>query len=377
MVSKYAWYENSGASQALSRKYDLAFEGDMTKTGVIILVHGSRGEKAIVRVPEVLRTIIEGVRTLLCEGVEVVGAALQFNQPTLEGAVASLVQSEITRIVIMPYFLFPGRHIMEDVPQLVKRLECRYQEVQFILASTLGIDELLIGLVAKRIRECMPGLSPSAQISPTYPEDIEQQSLVIVEGLVPDLRSLSQEEQVIVKRIVHASGDPKIAHLVKFSPSAIASGINSILAHSPIVTDVRMVTSGINSNLARTFGCSLDCALDEKNQEYPEQSNITRTAAGIRQLGANLDGALVAIGNAPTALLALLELIDNDGIKPALIVGMPVGFVQARESKEELLKRDLPYITVVGTRGGSAVAAATVNALLKMAVERSGDDRDG
>lgn len=347
----------------------------MTKTGVIILVHGSRGEKAIVKVPEILRTIKEGVKTLLCEGVEVVGAALRFNQPTLEEAVTSLVQSEITRIVIMPYFLFPGRHIMEDVPQLVKQLECRYQEVQFILANTLDIDEILIGLVAKRIRECVPRLSPNARISPTYHEDIEQQSLVIVEGLVPGLRNMSREEQVIVKRIVHASGDPQIAHLVKFSPSAIASGINSILAHRPIVTDVRMVATGINSDLARTFSCSLSCALDEKNREYPEQSNITRTAAGIRQLGANLNGALVAIGNAPTALLALLELIDNDGIKPALIVGMPVGFVQARESKEGLMKRDLPYITIVGTRGGSAVAAATVNALLNMAVARSGHNQ--
>jgi precorrin-8X/cobalt-precorrin-8 methylmutase len=87
----------------------------------------------------------------------------------------------------------------------------------------------------------------------------------------------------------------------------------------------------------------------------------------MRHLGKRLNGAIVAIGNAPTALLALLELIDSNGVKPALVVGMPVGFVQAKESKDELMKRDIPYITIVGTRGGSAMAVATVNALLKIA----------
>jgi precorrin-8X/cobalt-precorrin-8 methylmutase len=87
-------------------------------------------------------------------------------------------------------------------------------------------------------------------------------------------------------------------------------------------------------------------------------------------LGTRLNGAIVAIGNAPTALLALLDLVDHKEIKPALVVGMPVGFVQAKESKDELMKRNIPHITVVGSRGGSAMAVAVVNALLKIAVER-------
>ena len=107
-----------------------------------------------------------------------------------------------------------------------------------------------------------------------------------------------------------------------------------------------------------------------KGQEQAKGQNITRAATAMHRLGKRLNGAIVVIGNAPTALLALLELIDNDRIKPALIVGMPVGFVQAKESKEELMRRDISYITVVGTRGGSAMAVATVNVLLKMAVER-------
>ncbi|MFC1906982.1 precorrin-8X methylmutase, partial [Chloroflexota bacterium] len=98
-------------------------------------------------------------------------------------------------------------------------------------------------------------------------------------------------------------------------------------------------------------------------------------AAAMRNLGERLNGAIVAIGNAPTALLALLDLVDHKGIKPDLVVGMPVGFVKAKESKDELKKGNVPHITVVGTRGGSAMAVAAVNALLKIAVERNGQDR--
>lgn len=339
----------------------------MAKTGVIILVHGSRGEKGVVEVPAVLRRITEGVKPLLSKGVEVIGAALQFNQPSLEEAVESLIASAVTRIVVVPYFLFPGRHITEHVPQLIEQLKCRYPGVQFLVASTLGIDEFFVALVARRIKECVPELSPCFQVSGTHPDDIEQYSMTIVERLVPALRNMSRKEQTVVKRIVHASGDPQMAHLVRFSPSAIMSGINGILARSPILTDVRMVAAGINGDLVRTFGCPLGCALDEISPANLKESDITRTAAGIRRLCVRLNGALVAIGNAPTALLALLELIDNDGIKPALIVGMPVGFVQAEEAKEELMKRGVPYITIVGTRGGSAPAVATVNALLNLA----------
>ena len=275
----------------------------------------------------------------------------------------------------MPYFLFRGRHITEHIPQLVEKLKRIYPERQFIMANTLGNDELLVALVAKRIEEAVPELRSSARISPTSPEAIEQQSMEIVEELVPALRNMPREEQAIVKRVVHASGDPQVASLMKFSPSALPSGLSAIAEGSPIFTDVQMVAAGVNSQLVEACGCLVSCAMDEiKGQEQSKRQNITRAAAAMHHLGKSLNGAIAVIGNAPTALLALLELIDNDGIKPALIVGMPVGFVQAKESKEELMKRDVPYITVVGTRGGSAMAVATVNALLKITVARNGHD---
>jgi precorrin-8X/cobalt-precorrin-8 methylmutase len=193
----------------------------------------------------------------------------------------------------------------------------------------------------------------------------------IVEKLLPPTLKITGEERRIVKRVVHASGDPQIASLMKFSPSALPSGLNALAQGSPIFADVQMVAAGINKHLAEACGCLVACAMDEIiGQEPAREQNITRAAAAMHHLGQRLNEAIVIIGNAPTALLALLELIDNDPIKPSLIVGMPVGFVQARESKEELMKRGVPYITIAGTRGGSAMAAATVNALLKMAVER-------
>jgi len=200
--------------------------------------------------------------------------------------------------------------------------------------------------------------------------------MAIVEKLLPSLPNVSEEEKVVVKRLIHASGDLEIAHLIKFSSSAIPSGLSAIAAGSPIFTDVRMVACGINNHLIEMCGCSLSCAMDEAGElERPKGRSITRAAAAILNLGTRLNGSIVAIGNAPTALLALVDLIDGRGVKPALVVGMPVGFVQAKQAKEKLMKLDIPYITVVGTRGGSAMAVATVNALLKIAVERKRHDR--
>ncbi len=341
----------------------------MTDTGVIILAHGSRGEKGILEVRDALQEICEGVRLFLVDGVEVIGAALQFNRPSLEDAVERLASDSVTKIVIVPYFLFPGRHITEHIPHLIEGFKGQYPEVQFTLANTLGREDFFISLVARRILECAPELSPAPSGYATDSRDIEKQSMEIVEQLLPDLLKMPGPEQAIVKRIVHASGDPGVAHLVRLSPSAIPSGLGSIAAGNPILTDVRMVAAGINRGVAQHFGCPVICSLDEIGQKSLASSEVTRSAAAIRQLGAKLNGAVVAIGNAPTALFALMEMVDNSGIKPALVIGMPVGFVQAQESKEELLKRDVPYITVVGTRGGSAMAAATVNALLKIAAE--------
>ena len=203
--------------------------------------------------------------------------------------------------------------------------------------------------------------------------DIEAQSLAIIDELLPSISCTDRERQVI-KRIVHATGDPQIAKIVKFHPNAIDAGVATIRAGKPIFTDGRMTAVGINKRqIAQKSGCSIHCALDEVDAlQQIEKGKATRSAAAISAIGPRLNGALVAIGNAPTALLELLNLIDN-GVLPSLVIGMPVGFIQAEESKVELTRRSIPYITIIGKRGGSAAAAAAVNALLRLALEVQGE----
>jgi len=338
----------------------------MAETGVIILAHGSRNE---CEVSEILTEVSRTVKAWLPPGVEVMGAAMQFNHPDLEEAIELLVKQGVKRVVVMPYFLFQGIHPTRDIPSRIGVIRQTNPEVEFILANTLGVDKHLANLVVKRIQEAAPELSLEHSFSVMHnaPQTIEPRSMAIIEDLLPPL-DCSEEERQVIKRIVHAAGDPQVASLVRLHPNAVSAGIAAIRQGKPIFTDVRMVVVGINHHLARKFGCSIHCAFDEPEvMRQAPAKNTTRSAAAVRSLGMRLHGAIVAIGNAPTALLALLDLIDGGDVLPALVVGMPVGFVQARESKAELMKRDIPYITIEGTRGGSAAAVATVNALLNLA----------
>ncbi len=203
------------------------------------------------------------------------------------------------------------------------------------------------------------------------PDQIEARSFEIIDGLFPAAER-DRPEWPIVRRIVHATGDPSIAESIRIHPAALKVGIDALSAGSPIVTDVRMVSAGINRGMTSALGCEVICALDIPGlAEIAREQGITRSAAAIRQLVPRMAGAIVAIGNAPTALFELLERIRQGSSAPALIVGTPVGFVGAAESKQALMEHDappIPYVTVEGSRGGSPIAAATVNALLRLAL---------
>jgi len=338
----------------------------MVETGVVILAHGSRNECGV---SEVLNGVSAAVKAGLSPEVKVAWAAMQFNHPDLEEATGLLVKQGVKRVVIMPYFLFEGMHTTRDIPRRIEVIRQTNPGVEFILADTLGVDGSLIDLIVRRIHEAAPELSQSHSLSvaPCAHQSIETRSMAIIEDLLPPL-GCSEEERQVIKRIVHATGDPQVASLVRLHPNSVSAGIAAIGEGRPIFTDVRMVAVGINHHLAQDFGCSIHCALDEQDvMKQAQEKGTTRAAAAIRGLGSRINGAIIAIGNAPTALLTLLDLTDGGNVLPALIVGMPVGFVQAKESKVELMKRDIPYITIDGNRGGSATAVATVNALLNLA----------
>ena len=204
------------------------------------------------------------------------------------------------------------------------------------------------------------------------PEEIDRESLKRVEASLPDSLSLSSAERHVVRRIVRAEGDPNIAKAVRFSNGAVKKGIGAIRGGAEIVTDVRMVEVGISKALLTRFNLHTRCHIDTPQvADRALNESTTRSVAAMREMAPYLDGAVVAVGNAPTALLALLDLIADRIAMPALVIGMPVGFVACAEAKEELILSPVPYICVWDRRGGSSAAAATVNALLTLAEEEA------
>lgn len=199
------------------------------------------------------------------------------------------------------------------------------------------------------------------------PQQIERNSMALI---APYLTEFSLDEQAIkvYSRMIHASGDPDYANHVLLHPEAISAGLKALKTGCDIFCDVEMVRTGINKRRLAEFGGSVHCLIaDEKIAKTAKAAGITRSMAAIREFGKKLDGAVVAIGNAPTALFEVIRLMQEENILPALIIGIPVGFVGAAESKDMLAKvSKVPFITVAGSKGGSPIAAATVNALLYM-----------
>ena len=199
------------------------------------------------------------------------------------------------------------------------------------------------------------------------PHEIEVRSMAIIDGLLPP-GEWSPGERAVVKRLVHTSGDPSLAPSVTFSDGAVDAGVAALRGGCLVATDTHMVRIGVNAARVEAYGGAVECLIaDEAIAEESRRTGRTRAACAMRAFGARLDGAVVALGNAPTALREVLALAADSVARPALVVGMPVGFVDAAESKEALMASDLAFVAVKGTRGGSPLAAATVNALLRVA----------
>lgn len=199
------------------------------------------------------------------------------------------------------------------------------------------------------------------------PTTIEETSMGIIEENLPALLELPKGEREIIKRIVHTTGDFDIASIIKIHPDAVDRGTHALKSGKPIFTDVRMLESGINKNRLEALGVQTVCRINEPLiVEEAKKTGKTRAMTALNMAAGELDGSIIAIGNAPTALFELCDLYAQGKLKPALVVGTPVGFVGAKESKEVLVESGLPYITVTGTRGGSTIAVAAINALLRL-----------
>ncbi|OPG15488.1 precorrin-8X methylmutase [Ferroacidibacillus organovorans] len=199
------------------------------------------------------------------------------------------------------------------------------------------------------------------------PQEIEAKSFsIITEEL--GTHTFTAEQFPIVQRVIHASADFELGRSLVFHPDAINAGIKAIREGRAIVADVQMVQSGISKPRIARFGGDVHVYISDQDVATEAKAlNTTRAILSVRKACDMHAGAIFAIGNAPTALLELIRLIKEGLTKPSLIVGVPVGFVSAAESKEELLKLDIPYITNRGRKGGSPVAVAAVNALSLLA----------
>ena len=197
------------------------------------------------------------------------------------------------------------------------------------------------------------------------PMEIENKSMEIIAPYLSRLQ-LNEAETKVYSRMIHASGDTGYAELVRMHPDAIQAAQQALKAGCNIYTDVEMVRTGINKKKLASFGGEVKCLIaDEEIAAVARREGITRSMAAMRSFGHALDGAIVAIGNAPTALFEVLRLVREEQVRPAVIIGIPVGFVGAADSKKELAENGtIPYITVEGTKGGSPIAASVVNAIM-------------
>ncbi len=346
------------------------------KTGVIALAHGSRangGNDGLFKIVEMLENM--GKWDIVRAGF------LQFAQPTFTQSVKNIVEEGAQRVVILPLLLFAGNHVRKDIPMEIEAERQKYPHVEFLYASNLGADERIAYIAADRIEEALQiadcGLRNSKEFFHSAlrtphsafesPQAILKESFRIIDGFV-NLSNFDEPCRPIVRRVIHASGDPEYARSLIIHERAVEAGVGAIKSGKHIVTDVNMVKAGISKKAVERFGGSIVCKIaDAEIATNANSSGKTRAATAVQRSIEEMAGGIVAIGNAPTALFEVINLLNEGKANPVLIIGVPVGFVGAVEAKEALRDVNIPYITNIGRKGGSAIAVAVANALIEIA----------
>jgi precorrin-8X/cobalt-precorrin-8 methylmutase len=205
------------------------------------------------------------------------------------------------------------------------------------------------------------------------PEEIEAESFRIIDQEVGP-HPWGPVEWPVVRRVIHTSADFDYARTMVMSPGAVPAAVDCLRRGRDLVTDTTMALAGISKPRLEQFGIGVSCLVaDPLVAKTAAKLGVTRSILAMRTAAAKRENGIFVVGNAPTALFELLRLVREEGLRPDLVVGLPVGFVGARESKEELLEVaphfGIPFITNLGRKGGSNVAAAAVNALLILAAE--------
>ena len=345
----------------------------MDKTGLIIIGHGSKlphNRENLEKLAEILRKR-EAFKT-----VDI--AFMMRNKPTIPEAIESLAKKGVLKIVLIPAFLAPGVHTTQEIPEMIglKEKEPLLTErgIELVYGEPLGSDERIAEIIEEKALKALGQETAKAVMTDAYSitaskKIIDTSMQLIEEALGDSIDNVPASHLPVIKRVVHATADPEFAKLLIISDKAVDAGVAAIKAGAKIVTDVKMVKAGINEARVKKFGGKiLTYISDERAVKLAKDESLTRSAAAVRlAVKDGLDGAIVLIGNAPTAAFELAEAVKQGLAKPALIVAVPVGYVGAAESKETVAELPVPFIIVRGRKGGSTIAVAVFNALLTMA----------
>jgi precorrin-8X/cobalt-precorrin-8 methylmutase len=337
---------------------------------ILLAGHGSpkKDANSLEHIAALLHDMIHPECTAGCVRV----AYLQFAKPDIMEALTTCVEDGARRVVIHPYFLSSGMHVTKDIPGIIQEANEKYSDVEFVCTEPLGTHSKMAEVVLERVYSAS-GLKPT---------EIEERSFDIIEEEI-DLSDIPEEQKPILKRVIHTTADFEFKNSLTFHPDAVKAGIKAIKSGKDILTDVEMVRTGINKRLLEKWGGKVICNIQKAGQSGGNPDDkTTRSEAGIEEaLKENNNIGIIAIGNSPTALLKTIELLSGKGVSQyaptgylQLVIGVPVGFVKALESKALLARQGFPFITNISRKGGSTIAVAIVNALLKMAVENSSSE---
>ncbi len=354
----------AGRISELKREKGIDLEDN--KCDVLLIGHGSSdrdAHDAFVHNAEALRPHYRNVGHCF----------LELDRPNIEEGIMQAVAKRPQVLLMMPYFLHKGAHIKRDV---VNDVSAALEKAQFKnahMARHLGVDDRLANLVVERAKEAENGQARDTSFGTARSRsmterafDIEKRSFEIIDSEVGP-HGYDAMQWPIVRRVIHATADFDFARKGRmlFHKGAIESVFSAIKNRCTIVTDVDMVLAAINKKSLADLGLRTACYIsDAKVADDAKKLGKTRSEMAMRRAAREMDGGIVVIGNAPTALYEVIAMIKEGAAKPALVVGIPVGFVSAAESKEELAKTDIPYITNIGRKGGSPAASSIVNAIL-------------
>ena len=349
------------------------------KIGVLLILHGSRDRSCRGKIIE-LKNALAKLTSVNAISV----GFMQFTQPSINDGLNELITSGCNKILVLPLFVTYGLHLREGIPKILGiekpfawnsiKLSGKEVSVYYCLDPLIN-SHLFSQMVADKIIEAFNKLNLKPYPNEVEGEEIFDRSIQYIKTELGDfLRKISENEGKLIIRAVHAAGDLGIAKLIVISENAIESGVRSIKSGKNVFTDVKMVAAGINKRSLSKFNCKIFCYIDDDRvSNIAHELKVTRSSAAVILASEEgiLEESIAVIGNSPTALMTLIEKVEEGAVKPALIIATPVGFINAVESKKRLMKTSIPYITLLGTKGGSSIATSIFNGVVEICEERA------